>query len=1102
MSPVRCEVTSTEGHKKRPASYSSVVSGRQAVVEAKSGRPWQTRPVELESNGLQLDSIQTQKPEMRREPECRPLLKLRGALEGRPVSIMIDSGATSNFINTSFVAQHDLSQAAIAQRRVKLANGEAHVVRHAIVDASLTIDDVATIESFFIFPLSSSHDIILGQPWLLKTNPNIDWQQRTISARSKEVAKRDDEPTIADRAPNGPPTSKNKYTKTHGRSNSTVSRDDELLAAVATDDWNVIDTNSSSSCVGADKPHIERNARERRMIRRFNDRFPTGPPTSLPPFRPGYDFTIETDPTAKPPCLPVRKMSPAENEELKKQLSALTKAGSIVPSRAPYGAPVTFARKKSGELRLCIDYRALNAITERDKYALPNVDALLDQIGSARVKSTLDLRSGYHQLRVVDKDVPKTTFRTRYGSFAFKVLPFGVTNGPGRFMSFLQDAFKDMLDTCVVIFIDDLLVYSPDEEQHEKDLARVMQRLRELKLECKLSKCRLFRETVSFLGYELRPNGIAVQQDKVQAIRDWPTPTSAAELRSFIGLATFYRRFVKGFSKIGAPLFELMKKDRKFEWTDEARLAFEELKAELQRTPVLAVPRDDWTFALTTDSSDFAIGAVLSQTNPETNETRPVCFMSKKLSDAERRWPTHEQELFAIVRALTTWRHYLFGAKFKIYTDHRSLQYLFTQPNLSARQIRWIELFADFDIGNKFHYQEGKTNVVADALSRRPDLKPDKNEPRDVEAREKRDRMMKQLMLQSYELNSAISATEPNLIETIRAAYDDDPVIGRDAPIGRKVRQLAKLTRRNELWYKEERIYVPDISIIKTQLMHEAHDAQHAGHLGTEKTVKLLSRSYVWPRMHDDVKSYVSSCMACQQNKSINQMPQGLLQPLPIPNECWQQCTMDLITQLPRTQKGNDAIIVVIDKLSKLTHVWPTTTTVGAVDLAKQFFREIVRLHGFPTSIVSDRDARFTSLFWGELWRMSGTKLAMSTAYHPQSDGQTERQNRTLEEMLRAFVSVKQDDWDEHLAAAELAINNSTQASSKETPFYLTYGRHVKTPLDLALPQSTNQSAVDVVDALRDAHALARNKLSEAQERQAKYANEHRLDVSFEVGEK
>jgi len=362
--------------------------------------------------------------------------------------------------------------------------------------------------------------------------------------------------------------------------------------------------------------------------------------------------------------------------------------------------------------------------------------------------------------------------------------------------------------------------------------------------------------------------------------------------------------------------------------------------------------------------------------------------------------------------------------------------------------------------------------------------------------------MRSQLQSKAIGLNSTISATESSLIDSIRAAYEEDPVIGRDAPIAKKVRQLAKLVKRNELWYKDERIYVPDVSSIKTQLMHEAHDAQHAGHLGTEKTVKLLCRSYIWPRMHEDVKSYVTSCVSCQQNKSINAMPQGLLQPLPVPNECWQQCTMDLITQLPCTKRNNDAIIVVVDKFSKLTHCWATTTTVGAVELAKQFFREIVRLHGFPRSIVSDRDARFTSLFWNELWRMSGTKLAMSTAYHPQSDGQTERQNRTLEEMLRAFVSVKQDDWDEHLAAAELAINNSTQTSSKETPFFLTYGRHVKTPLDLALPQSTNQSAIDVVETLKDAHALAREKLIEAQQRQSKYANEHRADVSFAVGDR
>lgn len=1061
--------------------------------------------LDIESHGLEGD---TQFSSLQHsEPERRPLVKLDGLLHGKAVRVMIDSGATSNFVASTFVGDNGLPRSSIRNHRVKLANGEAHAMRHSLVDAPLQVGNIKSTESFFVFPLpASSHDVILGVPWLARHNPQIDWSTGKVRVNGIACTAASTRPSrLQVQAESKVPMQKgSSSTKVEQHESSD---DEELFITYVTLGEPTKEFTHRLNAIESTKGELERNARELKMIKRFPDVFPLKSPMDLPPHRPGHDFSIELVEGAKPPCLPLRKMSPAENEELQKQLKALLDSGFIVPSRSPYGAAVVFARKKTGELRLCIDYRALNAVTIRDRYAIPHAESLIDQVAGSKCRSTLDLTNGYHQLRIVDKDVDKTCFRTRFGSFAFKVLPFGVCNGPGRFMAFLQSEFRDLLDRCLVIYVDDLLIYSPNEEQHEKDLTEVLSRLRKLKLHCKLKKCKLFRDTVNFLGFELRPDGLAVEQDKIQTILAWPVPKNASELRSLIGLATFYRRFIRNFSGICAVLFALLKKDVQFVWTDEHQKALDTLKHAMSTAPVLATPKPGLPFVVTTDASDFAIGAVLSQEDPESKVAHPICFMSKKLSDAERRWPTHEQELFAVVHALQTWKHYLWGAQFKVYTDHRSLLYLYTQPKNSARQVRWIELLADFDVGNKLYYQEGKSNVVADALSRRPDLKPEKTAPRDVEARAKLRRMIEQLLpnlndeqLQN-EVNAITSVDASSLLDTIRAAYHVDPVLGGDAPAEARARELKKLTSRDGLFWKEERIFVPDDRQVKTLLLHEAHDAQHAGHLGVDKTVRLLARRYVWPRMHKDVESYVSSCVKCQQNKSSNTLPQGFLQPLDVPHECWHTCTMDLITALPRTRQGKDAIIVVVDKFSKLTHVWPTTTTVSAVELAKQFFREIVRLHGFPAVIVSDRDPRFTSLFWSELWRLSGTRLAMSTSFHPQSDGQTERQNRTLEEMLRAFVSVRQDDWDDHLPAAELAINNSTQASSKETPFFLTFGKHVKTPLDIALPPTPNQAAADVVQALQAAHEQARAQLLLAQQRQAKYANKRRVNVEFKVGE-
>jgi hypothetical protein len=761
--------------------------------------------------------------------------------------------------------------------------------------------------------------------------------------------------------------------------------------------------------------------------------------------------------------------------ELKSTLDDLLSKGFIRPSVSPFGAPILFVKKKDGTRRMVIDYRLLNRITVKNKYPLPRIDELMDQLSGAKVFSKLDLMSGYYQLRIKESDVHKTAFRSRYGHYEFKVLPMGVSNGPGCFMRLLNDIFRPLLDKCVLVFLDDILIFSKTAEEHVGHVRQVLQLLKQHKLYAKRSKCAFFLESVDFLGHVVGANGISPDPRKVQAIREWETPRNTKDVRSFHGLASYYRKFIKGFSQIAAPITALTGSKSKFGWTPEAQKAFEALKLAITSPPVLQPFHDDASpVRVTTDASDDAVGAELAQQLQ--GVWHPVAFESRKLSPAERNYPTHERELLAIIHALKVWRHYLEGRKFTVVTDHNSLQFIHVQPTLSKRQAGWLDLLQEFDF--TVTYKPGKANVVADALSRSLHL-----------------------------ISSSVAVS--SVRERIKTGYTSDP-------FAIKLReQLAAGQGDPDMAFDSEgmlynvaikgvaRLYVPEIPEVRTLLLREAHDSPTAGHLGAAKTLESLSRTYWWPQISKAVHEYVSTCDACQRHKAVNQKPMGLLQPLKIPEARWATVTMDLITKLPKTKRQHDAVVVFVDKLTKMVHYAPTKVTVTAPQLAKVFFDTVFRHHGLPTTIVSDRDSKFTGQFWQELFKLCGTKLAMSTAYHPQTDGQTERANRTLEEMLRAYISSQHDDWDEHLPAVEFAYNNSVNPSTGHTPFYLNYGAHPRVPSTLVNPRpsTSNPTATQFARRIQDVLDQARQLMSKAQETQAHHANRRRRDWEFKVGD-
>ena len=1044
-------------------------------------------------------------------------MQFHGTLNGHPLNLLIDSGASTNFISIEFIQRHQLSLVTDnvsptpnSSSQVTLADGSHQTTRGTLEYACLNIGTYTDHIDFTALSLPK-YDAILGLAWLHALNPNIDWITGTISLRHDGRDHRLTANTAADLITAATPSlnailiepnellrdikrkeigsfvlafhdsigEKPTVTESHLNSvdSKTVTDNTESNPRLTSDTPTKLDEDSESTLAVLRK----------KILNDFKDVF-AEPPPGLPPQR-AIDHTIDLKPDAKPEARPIYSMSQPELEVLNKTLVELETAGHIRPSKSPWGAPVLFVKKKDGTLRMCVDYRALNNHTIKNRYPLPRIDELFDRLIGARYFTKLDLRSGYHQIRIDEKDIEKTAFRCRYGHYEYLVMPFGLTNAPATFMHLMHQVLRSFLDTFVIVFLDDILIYSRTLSEHLRHVTEVLKTLRDNKLFAKESKCEIVQLQVEFLGHRVDRDGLHMMDEKLDAIRDWPTLTNIADVRSFLGLCGFYRRFIKDFSKIASPLTELLHKDAPFVWGEPQRLAFEALKSAMCSRPILIIPDPKKPFVVCTDASGYAVGATLSQDIDNGRGLLPVAFMSKKMSDAERNYSVHEQEMLAIVLAITMWRHYLHGNRFtvRVLTDHNSLQYFMTQPNLSRRQTRWMEMLAEYDF--TIEYQPGTKNVVADALSRRPDHRADGSKT-----------SVPQLTL----TESSVSFND-DITDRIKQGYAHDNMCSKVLATPSRYTEYT-IDSSTGLIHFNGRTVIPNDASIKSLILRECHDAATSGHLGAAKTLELAKRLCYWYGMDREIREYVTTCTSCQMNKSTTQPTPGLMQPLPIPDRPWSSVSMDFIVSLPRTAAGFDAILVVVCRLTKMVHFLPCTTNIDAPPTALLFFREVVRHHGMPQSIISDRDPRFTSKFWESLFKIWDTKLAMSTAYHPQTDGQTERANRTLEDMLRHYIdTLRQNDWDDHLPAIEFAYNNSKQASSGLTPFQLAYGQHPRLPLADAiksLVQCNNPTASERTELFTKQIESATEHLKKAQERQKKYADEHRREMILAVGDK
>ncbi|GBG84145.1 hypothetical protein CBR_g38119 [Chara braunii] len=787
---------------------------------------------------------------------------------------------------------------------------------------------------------------------------------------------------------------------------------------------------------------------------------------------------IEIIPGSSIPKGKIYRMSPGELNELRRQLKELVEKGWIWPSVSPYGSPVLFIPKKEGTLRMSIDYRGLNAITVKNREPLPRIDDLLDRVQGCRYFRKIDLKSGYHQIAIRPEDQHKTAFQTRYGLYEFVVMPFGLCNAPSTFQHAMNRIFHDYLDKFVIVYLDDILIFSKTFEEHVAHLDKVLSLLPQHKFKINGEKCEFGRTRVLYLGHEISTKGLKPDDAKVATIRDWPRPQYVTEMRSFLGMTGYYRTFVKNYSIVAAPLTDLTRLDTPWEWTDECEAAFRYLKHALTHYKVLKLPDPDKPFIVTTDASQYGIGAVLA--HQEGPKLRHVEYMSKKMSSQKLAKSTYEKELYAVYKALTHWRHYLLGRFFILKTDHQTLRWIRTQPMLSDALKRWIEVIEQYDFDPQ--YLKGEHNKVADALSRTPDF--------------------------SGALITEFDLTADNVTQSLVEAYREDQFMSE---IIRRLQAKDKKTSAefelvNDLLFLEKagnkRLCVPNSESLRSLFLGECHDA--TGHFGYKKTAANLLQRFWWPTMVRHAQLYVETCQVCQRDKPRTQAPLGLLMPLPIPERPGESLSMDFMETLITSKSGMRYIYVIVDRFSKFARLVAMPATTKTEYVIKMFKENWVRDFGLPKSIASDRDVRFTSEVLKATIAEQGTHLQMTSGNHPESNGQAEQLNRAVQHLLRHCIKLNQVDWDEKLALIASLYNNAVHSATGVSPNSLLLTFKPRLPLDF-LPENQTTAAPGTLEfAYRYEQKMqqAVEQMQKAQAAMIESENRHRRPSRFQVGDR
>ena len=886
-----------------------------------------------------------------------------------------------------------------------------------------------------------------------------------------------------------------------------------------------------------------------------------GPPPGLPPDR-GLEFElhINTGTAPMPRSRPMRRWSIGELEECRKQVNHLLDMGWIRPSTASHAASIVFARKADGTWRFCQDFRGLNAITARSVEPLPHVDQLVDETHGARFFTKLDLASAYHQFRIAEADQYKTSFRVPGGQYEFKVGAFGLHGMSSLLMRYMHRIFgrpvgplgtgrdeagaplPSMLGSFVQVYMDDVLVFSRTKEEHLAHVRQVLTILRQHRLFAKASKCEFCRPSVAFLGHVISAAGVSMDPRKVSAIAELAQPASFTDVRRFIGLANYYRRFIDRFSEIAAPLTALGSPRASFHWGPAEQHSFDALKRALTSAPVLRVWDRHRKTVLTTDASELAVSAILSQPDDAGN-LLPVAFESRKLTVAERAYPPHMLELLAVVHALRTFRHYLLpqgGPRpagethdFELHTDNQSIVWLQGQRTVSHHQARWLNTLAEFNF--KVVHVPGSRNR-ADPLSRKrfpdgtaPAASTGYSDPgcdQELFAALAAAPPAFTPVTNSADPGGACHFLAPEFVAELCSLLSADAFFGpimvgalaspgvvvdaSGAPLpdpDARSRRRAYIARAGLLYrkgslHRGDRLCVPAGGLVRLRVLRELHDCPLGGHFGRDKTMALVRRTVWWPNLEADVLAFLKSCPVCQRVKADHGGPKGLFFPLPVPARRGGTIGIDFV-ELPPSADGRDFLQVQMDLLTGRVWLVATRKTATAEDVARDFVASVFRDVGVPDCIVSDRDTRLTGKFWPALQAALGSTLLYGSPWHHNTNAKVERVNGVIADVLRSLVNARHDDWPSLLPLVEFAINDSLSAlGTGFTPFYADRGQHPRRPLTPPPGDSAEPcTGADVASWMAQITSEVRSLLQESQARRKAAEDRRRRDVQFIPGD-
>ena len=954
---------------------------------------------------------------------------------GGTIDALLDSGAEITLIAEKIVKKRGLPVEPLENPlHIVLADQSRVRATYRVPSLPLSYGTWSDEPDCVVVP-SLSESLILGRDWLRRWNPVIDWVTGEMSVTGSEELwlpkgdVREDGPVPPLPSPGleeMSPSALRKWIRTERKRTQPTEVGAYLLVVRPTPECSVMAAETTQ-----DPAQTPLRSEVQTLMGEFPKVFEEAEGVEQnPPVR----HAIRLEDGAKPSHVKPYRFTETQKNEMREQVSVLLQKGWIRPSSSPWGAPVLLVPKKDGTWRFCVDFRNLNAVTVRDSFPLPRIDDLLHKVGQAAVFSKMDMQSGFHQVPMEPDSIETTAFslpEAVEGSSHFEwiVMPFGLMNAPSTFQRLISKVLVGC-ESFTSAYIDDVLVFSQNEQQHQEHLRKVLQCLAQFNLRVKLKKCSFFRQEMPFLGHVLMKGSVRVEPEKVAALERWKRPlTTVRQVRQFLGLASYYRMFVPNFASIVAPLSHMTRKDARVVWSAEAQEAIDKVVGALQQAPALHVWNSARKARVTTDASLVGVGALLEQLNETDSQWYPVAYWSRKLLPAQTRYHATDREWLAVVMAVTqTWWFWLRDRDFVLRTDHAPLRYLLQNPSphLSHRQSRWVEKLQPYRF--EFVHLKGEANKVADALSRTPEFE-----------------------CQAIEIHSAAPLRQEELEEAARKDVDSP----KPQPVGK-----VQWEKKGGLWKinlnGRECVWVPNDAALRVKLISEHHETPLAGHFGIKKTYARVQERFRWDGMRKQVEEFVQTCDVCQRSR--DKPSEGVNVHTIHARHPWEVVTIDFLCGFaPAKQTKHTSIVVITDKFSRQIHLRSCPLNPSASETVQYFLEMVVARHGLPRLIISDRGSQFESLLWIGVLQRLGTRAALASTHHPQTNGATERANRTLIQMIRKFVKKNHQEWASHLPLFEFAYNSAVHAVTGTPPFVAELARMPLMPVSLLIPEKEQE---------------------------------------------